>query len=153
MSSQQVEAGSFTTRQPPMYSEDWDPEEDETEEESEEEEEVDDSVREDMRKLELTFKGISERFRLINRIGEGNVLEEVFHTANDTNRYQVPSPLSTKRRIFSTISIAMTGTKMANMTMSEKWPGKGEDFRTVTSQKTAHWLEDDRPTSPSRRST
>ncbi|PKX91577.1 serine/threonine protein kinase CDC7 [Aspergillus novofumigatus IBT 16806] len=36
-----------------------------------EEEEVDDSVREDMKKLEDTFPGISDRFRLVNRIGEG----------------------------------------------------------------------------------
>ncbi|KAJ5766443.1 uncharacterized protein N7511_004059 [Penicillium nucicola] len=40
-------------------------------EESEFEEEVDESVREDMRKLEDTFPGISDRFRLVNRIGEG----------------------------------------------------------------------------------
>ncbi|KAI9871076.1 MAG: hypothetical protein M1830_003472 [Pleopsidium flavum] len=33
--------------------------------------EVDESVAEDMLKLEDTFKGISQRFRLINRIGEG----------------------------------------------------------------------------------
>lgn len=32
---------------------------------------VQDSVAEDMQKLEATFKGISKRFRLINRIGEG----------------------------------------------------------------------------------
>jgi cell division control protein 7 len=36
-----------------------------------EEEEVDESVREDMTKLEDTFPGISDRFRLVNRIGEG----------------------------------------------------------------------------------
>ncbi|CAG7997103.1 unnamed protein product [Penicillium salamii] len=36
-----------------------------------EEEEVDESVREDMAKLEDTFPGISDRFRLVNRIGEG----------------------------------------------------------------------------------
>jgi cell division control protein 7 len=42
-------------------------------EESEFEEEVDESVREDMRKLEDTFPGISDRFRLVNRIGEGMV--------------------------------------------------------------------------------
>jgi len=39
----------------------------------EEEEEVDESVREDMNKLEDTFPGISDRFRLVNRIGEGMV--------------------------------------------------------------------------------
>lgn len=41
-------------------------------EDEDEEEEVDDSVREDMKKLEDTFPGISDRFRLVNRIGEGN---------------------------------------------------------------------------------
>lgn len=39
----------------------------------EEEEEVDESVREDMSKLENTFPGISDRFRLVNRIGEGMI--------------------------------------------------------------------------------
>lgn len=34
-------------------------------------EDVDESVKKDMRKLSETFAGISERFRLINRIGEG----------------------------------------------------------------------------------
>ena len=32
---------------------------------------VEPAVREDMDKFEETFKGIKERFRLINRIGEG----------------------------------------------------------------------------------
>lgn len=35
---------------------------------------IDESVKEDMRKLEDTFPGVSERFRLINRIGEGKKL-------------------------------------------------------------------------------
>ncbi|RAH48396.1 serine/threonine protein kinase CDC7 [Aspergillus brunneoviolaceus CBS 621.78] len=35
------------------------------------EEDVDDSVKEDMKRLEDTFPGISDRFRLVNRIGEG----------------------------------------------------------------------------------
>lgn len=39
--------------------------------ESDYEEDVEESVREDMRKLENTFPGISDRFRLVNRIGEG----------------------------------------------------------------------------------
>lgn len=39
--------------------------------ESESEDEVDESVVEDMRKLEESFKGISQKYRLINRIGEG----------------------------------------------------------------------------------
>ena len=33
---------------------------------------VDPAVQEDMNKFQETFKGIKDRFRLINRIGEGN---------------------------------------------------------------------------------
>lgn len=39
--------------------------------EEEEDEPPDDLVAQDMRKLESSFVGISKRFRLINRIGEG----------------------------------------------------------------------------------
>lgn len=38
---------------------------------SESDDEVDDSVLEDMRKLEENFAGISQKYRLVNRIGEG----------------------------------------------------------------------------------
>ena len=38
------------------------------------EDEVDESVMEDMHKLEESFKGISQKYRLINRIGEGELL-------------------------------------------------------------------------------
>lgn len=41
---------------------------------SEDEEEVDGSVLEDMQKFEESFKGITKRYRLINRIGEGTQL-------------------------------------------------------------------------------
>jgi cell division control protein 7 len=41
---------------------------------SESDQEVDDSVLEDMRKLEESFTGISQRYRLLNRIGEGTTL-------------------------------------------------------------------------------
>ena len=37
----------------------------------ESEDEVDESVVEDMRRLEESFKGVSQKYRLINRIGEG----------------------------------------------------------------------------------
>ena len=37
------------------------------------EDEVDDSVMDDMRKLEETFQGISQRYKLVNRIGEGKI--------------------------------------------------------------------------------
>jgi len=38
----------------------------------EDEDDIDDSVAEDMKKLEESFKGISQKYRLINRIGEGS---------------------------------------------------------------------------------
>lgn len=46
-------------------------EEGESEEEEEDEEEADESVLEDMKKLEESFEGISKKYRMINRIGEG----------------------------------------------------------------------------------
>jgi cell division control protein 7 len=39
---------------------------------------VDPKVQEDMDKFQETFKGIKDRFRLINRIGEGNSLSRLF---------------------------------------------------------------------------
>lgn len=42
-----------------------------THEEEVDGEDIEESVKEDMQKLEDTFPGVSERFRLINRIGEG----------------------------------------------------------------------------------
>ncbi|KAE8148809.1 kinase-like domain-containing protein [Aspergillus avenaceus] len=76
------------------------------------EEDVDDSVKEDMKKLEDTFPGISERFRLVNRIGEGTFstvykAEDLLydHYKNDWDTFQDhqyetwTSPPSKKRRI------------------------------------------------------
>jgi hypothetical protein len=42
----------------------------------EDEDDIDDSVAEDMKKLEESFKGISQKYRLINRIGEGSIRPE-----------------------------------------------------------------------------
>lgn len=42
-----------------------------TDEYDEDEDDIDDSVAEDMKKLEESFAGISQKYRLINRIGEG----------------------------------------------------------------------------------
>jgi cell division control protein 7 len=39
---------------------------------------VDPKVQEDMDKFQETFKGIKDRFRLINRIGEGDSLARLF---------------------------------------------------------------------------
>ncbi|KAK5126512.1 hypothetical protein LTR08_004678 [Meristemomyces frigidus] len=47
------------------------PLDDEGDDVSEEEEQVDDAVADDMDRFEATFKNISQRYRLINRIGEG----------------------------------------------------------------------------------
>jgi hypothetical protein len=129
----------------PVYQEQWNSEEDETEEEDEEEE-VDETVLEDMRKLEMTFKGISERFRLINRIGEGDVLASAL-LSNDTNKHQEHSQPSIKPKTSSTINTATIGTKTANTTMSGTSPGNEEDFKTLMAGKDAP------PTSPSKRST
>ena len=47
------------------------------------EEDIDPAVQEDMDKFQATFKGIKERFRLINRIGEGKHMKPVL-SANAT---------------------------------------------------------------------
>ena len=44
----------------------------------ESEEEVDPAVQEDMDKFQATFKGIKDRFRLINRIGEGEFIMRAY---------------------------------------------------------------------------
>jgi cell division control protein 7 len=49
------------------------PDQEHDHEEDDQEEEVDEVVLEDMKKLEDNFPGISDRFRLVNRIGEGIV--------------------------------------------------------------------------------
>lgn len=54
-----------------LMSDEDDVESDTSSDETEEEEEIDESVAEDMRKLEESFQGISQKYRLINRIGEG----------------------------------------------------------------------------------
>lgn len=52
-------------------------EEEDVEDDAEEEDElgydVDETVKEDMRKLEESFRGISRQYRLVDRIGEGTV--------------------------------------------------------------------------------
>ena len=50
----------------------------------ESEDEVDESVVEDMRRLEESFKGISQKYRLINRIGEG-IANPVITFTSSTN--------------------------------------------------------------------
>jgi cell division control protein 7 len=43
---------------------------------------VDAAVAEDMQKFQETFKGIKDRFRLINRIGEGRCLPSFTNSMN-----------------------------------------------------------------------
>lgn len=78
------------------------------------EEEVDESVREDMRKLENTFPGISDRFRLVNRIGEGLFDRDGFLRHGSSNRLTFDSlkglfQRCTRLRTYCTIITTMTG--------------------------------------------
>ncbi|OJJ43348.1 hypothetical protein ASPZODRAFT_103210 [Penicilliopsis zonata CBS 506.65] len=81
-------------------------------EETLEVEEVDESVKEDMKRLEDTFPGISDRFRLVNRIGEGTFstvykAEDLLynHYRNDWDAFQEAqednwaAPPSKRRRL------------------------------------------------------
>jgi len=56
---------------------------------------VDASVVEDMERFQETFKGIKDRFRLINRIGEGELKSLLLYCLKLT-REQVPFPPCTK---------------------------------------------------------
>jgi cell division control protein 7 len=54
-------------------------EESEASGESDEEEEIDQSVLEEMENFATTFRGIDKRYRLINRIGEGEPAQMFSH--------------------------------------------------------------------------
>lgn len=54
---------------------------------------IDDTVMEDMRKLEESFKGISQKYRLINRIGEGTF--PAMHLLAGPSRLTLPGTFST----------------------------------------------------------
>ena len=57
------------------------------EEESDEEDEVDETVADDMHRLEQDFKGISQKYRLINRIGEGMFENGVEHCLTNVGTF------------------------------------------------------------------
>jgi hypothetical protein len=65
-------------------------------EEDEDEDDIDDSVAEDMKKLEESFKGISQKYRLINRIGEGRYHMSPRVSTAQINRVQEHFLLSTR---------------------------------------------------------
>ena len=71
------------------------------------EDDVDESVAEDMRKLEESFKGISTRYRLINRIGEGEFGK--IRSSAQLISVQAPSQRSTRlRRFLKTMKMSRT---------------------------------------------
>jgi hypothetical protein len=77
----------------------------------EEDDDIDDSVVEDMRKLEESFKGISQKYRLINRIGEGTIHKLLSASISRTDRAQERSLQSTKpSNCFQRRTIMMTRT-------------------------------------------
>lgn len=85
----------------------------ECEEDFYDDEDVDDSVREDMDKLEDSFPGVSDRFRLVNRIGEGMLHSKspfyIRESFADGYNAQVPSRPYTKQKTFCTITTGTTG--------------------------------------------
>lgn len=83
------------------------------------EEEVEDSVQEDMARFEESFAGISKRFRLINRIGEG--MSQPLACSMQGNMWahiflQAHSQQCTRQRIWSTTTTATTGTSKSART-------------------------------------
>lgn len=86
----------------------------------EEEDTIDDSVAEDMKKLEESFKGISQQYRLINRIGEGKLHQSLHILSSGINRVQEhslqftrPSNYFTKR---TSMTMRMTWSRMLILT-------------------------------------
>ena len=81
-----------------------DDESSEEQESTDSEDEVDESVMDDMKRLEESFTGISQKYRLVNRIGEGSFpFQSCFVTELIRNRYllngiQSRAATSTRRR-------------------------------------------------------
>lgn len=72
------------------------------------EDEVDDLVKEDMKKLDDSFRGISKRYRLVNRIGEG--MPQLLKAVLSLTVVQGPFLPYTKQRICYTMSTKTIGT-------------------------------------------
>jgi hypothetical protein len=85
-----------------------DPEEEEDFDEYEDGDDVDDSVAEDMKKLEESFKGISQKYRLINRIGEGKLHQPSRASISGAKRVQEHSLQSTRPSNYSRKRTSMT---------------------------------------------
>jgi hypothetical protein len=94
---------------------DEDDQEDEYSEESDDSDDVvDASVQEDMLRFQETFKGIKDRFRLINRIGEGKQGSFAGRTLIDA--IQVHSLPYTRRKISYTKHTTTIGTSKRKKT-------------------------------------
>ena len=93
-----VHTGVQTSHYPSNVDTEYQSEASELSEESETEEPVDETVAEDMRNLEASFVGISKRFRLINRIGEG-LLDKIHSHSQKCAHINVYIPSGT----FSTV--------------------------------------------------
>lgn len=78
-----------------------------SEDSEESDDEVDESVIEDMRKLEESFKGISQKYRLINRIGEGEPHTNPLSPSFVCSLLQAHSPPCTKPNNSSRMMISI----------------------------------------------
>lgn len=86
----------------------------EEEPEEELEEEVEQSVAEDMSRFLNSFEGLKDKYRLINRIGEGEEHSTRMICKQKTNSsLQEPSRQSTKHKTCNTMSMIMIGTYKA----------------------------------------
>jgi hypothetical protein len=95
---------------------------------SDSDEEVDDTVAEDMARFEESFKGITRRYRLINRIGEGwCVHHHLTRHLLTAMVNQARSRLSTRPKTSSTRSTRTIGT----MASTETPDGRHLDIATT----------------------
>lgn len=107
--------------------------------------EPDESVMEDMKKLEESFEGISHKYRLINRIGEGKTIPK--HTLNRSNVSQVPSRRYTRPSSCKDIRTATSKTNPTVVSPKTRlhpsdvsWPLLPKSLNEATSEIASSWL-------------
>ena len=71
---------------------------------------VDPAVLEDIAKFEATFQGINQRFKVLNRIGEGTFCSRRKRQQAIDELYQALSPWFTRQKIYYMSTTTMTGT-------------------------------------------
>lgn len=117
------------------------------------ESEIEDSVAEDIARLEQTFRGIQNRYRLISQIGEGKC--RIHRRCQLLTVLQVHSQQSTRQKICTTTVTTMTGTLRSATTTSglprtqSKYHPQRVDENPATSQLKRYML----PVAPSVSST